>query len=415
MQDKNTTHSTFLQLFQPILSKNIWTRINLRNPELDRYVKKLHAHQLIELFMIAQLEQYQGLDEISKSLVDKNLSEAIQLESISASQLSRRLPTLPTNIPDELLAELVRHIGMSTSMEAVRQEIGRLNLIDSSTVTLALTRYPWARFRKTKSGIKLHLGLDFFKEMVPVKSIITEAKKNDRTQMDNLVVKDEDVINVFDRGYVDYKKFDEYCEAGIRFVTRLKDNAYTQELRAAFIEEDSLIEEDLTVILGKNYTLMKHELRLVVTKDTEGNPVMILTNVFEKSSEEIGSIYRNRWKIELFFKWIKQHLQIKHLYGQSAAAVENQIMLALLTYCAVMLLKLISGYQGSLLHVIRILKGCLFEEFFSFVRKIHKKYGKTSKGRRRLNHEKLFEATIKQVDDGEFFLLNDLTYDPVIL
>lgn len=346
MQDKNTTHSTFLQLFQPILSKNIWTRINLRNPLLDRYVKKLHTHQLIKLFMLAQLEQYKGLDEISKSLVDKNLSEALELESISASQLSRRLPTLPTNIPDELLAELVRHIGMSTSIEAVRQEIGRLNLIDSSTVTLALTRYPWARFRKTKSGIKLHLGLDFFKEMVPVKSIITEAKKNDRTQMDNLVVKDEDVINVFDRGYVDYKKFDEYCEAGIRFVTRLKDNAYTQELRAAFIEEDSVIEEDLTVILGKNYTLMKHELRLVVTKDTEGNPVMILTNVFEKSSEEIGSIYRNRWKIELFFKWIKQHLQIKHLYGQSAVAVENQIMLALLTYCAVMLLKLISGYQG---------------------------------------------------------------------
>lgn len=415
MQDKNTTQSTFLQLFEPILSKNIWARIKLKNPGLDRYVKKLHSHQLIELHMLAQLEQHQGLDEISKSLANDKLSKAIQLESISASQLSRRLQTLPTNIAEQLLAELVRHIGSKTSIDTVRQEIGRLNLVDSSTVSLSLTQYPWARFRKTKSGIKLHLGLDFFKEMVPVKSIITEAKKNDRTQMNDLVVTDRDVINVFDRGYVDYKKFDEYCEAGIRFVTRLKDNAYTQELRAAFIEEDSPIEEDLTVILGKNYTLMKHELRLVVTKDTEGNPVMILTNVFEKSAEEISSIYQNRWKIELFFKWIKQHLQIKHLYGKSPAAVENQIMIALLTYCAVLLLKLISGYQGSLLHVTRILKGCLHQAFNTFVQLIHKKYGKSSKGRRRLNHEIVYEATLKQVEAGENYLLNDLTYDPVIL
>jgi hypothetical protein len=300
MQDKITTHSTFLQLFQPILSKNIWAKINSKNPGLDRYVKKLHSYQLIELLMLAQIQQYRSLDEISKSLSNVKLSKAIELESISASQLSRRIQTLPANVVEQLLAELVNNVRNKTSIDSIRQQIGRLNLIDSSTVSLSLTKYSWAKFRKTKSGIKLHLGLDFFKEMVPVNSIITEAKKNDRTQMDSLVVKDKDVINVFDRGYVDYKKFDEYCEAGIRFVTRLKDNAYTQELKAAFVEEDSSIEEDLTIILGKNYTKMKHKLRLVVTKDTKDNPVMILTNVFNKSAEEISSIYRSRWKIELF-------------------------------------------------------------------------------------------------------------------
>jgi len=142
---------------------------------------------------------------------------------------------------------------------------------------------------------------------------------------------------------------------------------------------------------------------------------MILTNVFEKSAEEISSIYRNRWKIELFFKWIKQHLQIKHFYGQSPAAVENQIMIALLTYCAVLLLKLISGYQGSLLHVTRILKGCLHQAFNAFVQAIHKKHGKRSKGRRRLNHEIVYDSTLEQVKAGETYLLHDLTYDPVIL
>ena len=415
MQDKNTTQSTFLQLFQPILSKKIWAKIQSANPGLDRYAKKLHSRQLTQLLILAQLKQHRGLDEISKSLADERLSHALQLESISASQLSRRIQTLPTNIADLLLAELVRLIGSKTSMDAVRQEIGRLHLVDSSTVSLSLTLYPWARFRKTKSGIKLHLGLAFFKEMLPVKSIITEAKKNDRTQMNSLVVNDPDVINVFDRGYVDYKQFDAYCEAGIRFVTRLKENACTKELKAAFSKEDSPIEEDLTVILGKNYTLMKHELRLVVTQDTAGNPVMILTNVFEKSAEEISSIYRNRWKIELFFKWIKQHLQIKHLYGQSPAAVVNQIMIALVTYCALLLLKLLAGYQGSLLHVTRILKNSMHQAFSSFVKAVHKKHGPSSKGRRRFNHALVYEATVKQVEAGDYDLLNDLTYDPVIL
>ncbi|NLI91484.1 MAG: IS4 family transposase [Peptococcaceae bacterium] len=415
MQDKNTTHSTFSQLFQTILSKKIWTRIKSLNPNLDSYVKKLFAPKLIQLIMLAHLEQKKSLQEISFSLSNEHLSQSLQLESISASQLSRRLQDLPTNIADQLLGEHVRQVGINTSMEAVRQTIGRLNLIDSSTVSLAFTLYPWAKFRKTKSGIKLHLGLNFYKEPIPVNGLITEAKKNDKTQMDKLVVYDKDVINVFDRGYVDYEKFDEYCEAGIRFVTRLKENAYTQEIKAAYISEDSPIEEDLIVILGKNQTKMKHELRLVVTKDTQGNPVMILTNVFDKSAEEIGSIYRNRWKIELFFKWIKQHLQIKHLYGQSPAAVVNQIMIALITYCALMLMKLKSGYQGTLLQVTRILRECLYEEFSVFVRKIHCKYGKSTKGRRRLKHEILFEATEKQVEAGEFYLLNDLTYDPVIL
>ncbi|MCG1024856.1 hypothetical protein [Dehalobacter sp.] len=87
--------------------------------------------------------------------------------------------------------------------------------------------------------------------------------------MDDLVENGPDFINVFDRGYVDYKKFDEYCEAGIRFVTRLKENAYAQELKATFVDEDSPIEEDLVIILGKNYTKIKHGLRLVITKDTE--------------------------------------------------------------------------------------------------------------------------------------------------
>jgi hypothetical protein len=106
------------------------------------------------------------------------------------------------------------------------QSIGRIYLIDSSTISLCLSQYRWAHFRKTKAGVKLHLRLNFFEEGVtPDKAIITPASPSDKTQMDTLVVEDKDALNVFDRGYVDYKKFDNYCENGTRFVTRLKSNA----------------------------------------------------------------------------------------------------------------------------------------------------------------------------------------------
>ena len=148
--------------------------------------------------------------------------------------------------------------------------------------------------------------------------------------------------------YLHYKQFDEYSGKGIRFVTRLKNNACVEVLRELEVDEESVIEEDLIVLLGKGKNQMKHDLRLVITKDSEGKAVMILTNDFNITAEEIGVIYRHRWQIELFFKWIKQHLTIKHLLGKSKAAVVNQLFIALTTYC-LMMIKYKAAYQGSLL------------------------------------------------------------------
>ena len=241
MQDKNTTQSTFLQLFHPIWSINIWAKINLRNPELDRYVKKLHSHQLIELLILAQIQQYRSLDEISKSLVDKKLNQALDLESISSSQLSRRIQTLPTNIADLLLAELVNIISRKTSIDAVRQEIGELNLVIHPQFHCAWPCIPGQSSERQKAGSNFIWGW-IFQRNDPVKSIITEAKKNDRTRW-ILVVKAEDVINVFDRAMLTTRSLMILRRRNIRFVTRLKDNAYNQELkllcwRRQPIEED---------------------------------------------------------------------------------------------------------------------------------------------------------------------------------
>ena len=279
-----------------------------------------------------------------------------------------------------------------------------------------MSRFRWAEFRKTKGGVKLHLRLRFFEQgVLPDHAEITAAKPSDKSQMDNLVVDEKDAINIFDRGYIDYKKFDDYCEKEIQFITRLKANALVTVQQELQVEPGSAIKQDCIVILGGPQKRMKYPVRLIATTDTEGNPVTIVTNDFDMSTEEIGELYRYRWQIEIFFKWIKQNLFVKHMYGFSKQAVQNQLYIALVTYCLLMIIKLISGYNGSFLTIKRFLRVCLYEPVEEFFRKLGYKSKRTSKGRRRLDHEKVFQQTLHQVIEGETDFLDDLTYDPIIL
>lgn len=413
--DKDTRKSTFNQLFQPILNESFYEQVV--KLEADKYAKKLSTAQLIKLMALAQLEQQRGLRDISNSLNNAEFSQTIALDSISASQLSRRLRDLPVEISQSLFKSVVLQAGKEMGFNCLRQKFGRLYLIDSSTISLCLSRYPWASFRKTKGGIKLHLRLKFHNQgVIPDKAVITPAKPADRTQMDALIVEEQDTINVFDRGYIDYKKFNNYCENSIRFVSRLKSNALVDIVKDLPLNPESKVKKDCIIYLGKDGTTkMKHPLRLIEAEDSEGNPVVIITNDFGLDAEEISDIYRYRWQIELFFKWIKQHLRVKHFYGLSARAVENQLLIALTTYCLLMLLKLKAGYQGPLLTIKRLFHTCFLEPFTIFIQKLYNKRKRSSKGRRRIDHESIYSATVKQVMPGEIEHLDDLTYDPVIL
>lgn len=411
--DKDINKSTFNQLFLAINSEKF-----LNHPmtlEFDAYAKKLTAINLIQMIAYAQMEQHKGLRHISNSLNDQNFSKAVGISSISASQLSRRLRELPTELTQSLFTDIIQQFGSEIGYKSIRQGLGRIYLIDSSTISLCLSRYKWAEFRKTKSGVKLHLRIQLFEQgVLPDSAVITPAKPADKTQMDALVV-EKDALNVFDRGYLDYKKFDNYCENGTRFVSRLKSNAIIESLEEFPVDQDSLIKKDQKVILGKDGTTkMKHPLRMIETEDTQGQPIIIITNDFGLSTEEISDIYRYRWQIELFFKWIKQHLCVKHFYGLSRQAVENQLLIALITYCLMMLLKMKSGHEGSLLEIKMLLHTCLYEPFTTFVQKLHQKSGRHTKGRRCVDHERIFKATVEQYDNRQTSHLNDLTYDPVI-
>lgn len=415
MQDKDTTKSTFIQLFKPILSKNFFQRLKELNA--DKYVKKLKTTQLIGLMSLAQIDQQRGLRDISNSLNNDELSKAINLESISASQVSRRLRNLPTAATQELFKFLNLEVGKKIGFDKIRNVLGKINLIDSSTISMCLSRYTWAEFRKTKSGVKLHLRLRFSENgVIPAKAIVTPARPADKTQMDNLVVEEKDALNVFDRAYVDYKKFDNYCENGIRFVTRLKDNAIVNIEQELPLEPESPVKKESIIYLGaEGINKMQHPLRLLETIDTQGKQVLILTNDFTLDAGQIGDIYRSRWQIEIFFKWIKQHLRVKHFYGLSRHAVENQLFIALITFCLLVLVKLKTGYRGPLLTIKRVLHTCLYDSFETFVRKLCREPMHWSKGRRKIDHDKIYQETVRQVMNNESELLYDTTYDPVIL
>jgi len=415
MQGKGTTQSTFFQLLEPIFSPKL--RNLLQSLEVDKYVKKLTAYKFITLIILSQLQKHTCLREISNSLHSPELSRAIELPSISSSQISRKLRSLPLKTVQFLFRDLIQQAGRQMGLPSIIKNLGRLYLIDSSVISLCLNRYLWATFRKTKSGIKWHLRLRLFEAgILPDAAVMTQARMSDKSQMGELVVEEKDAFNVFDRAYVDYKKYDEYCENGIYFASRLKKSALV-EVQEEYPVKPGPIQRDCRVLLGKDgLSKMTNPLRLIETTDTEGKPVIIITNNFVLSAEEIGDIYRYRWQIELFFKWMKQHMRVKHFYGYSRQAVELQLYIALITYCLLVLIQRKTGYEGPLLTVKRLLNTtCLYEPFASFVLKLHHKPNRSSRGRRRTNHERIYEETVRQVMAGETDHLDDLTYDPVIL
>jgi IS4 transposase len=211
---------------------------------------------------------------------------------------------------------------------------------------------------------------------------MTSAKKNDRSQMENLV--DEvGITYVFDRGYIDYEKFDDYCERGIFFVTRTKKNTVIRVASIFSLPKDSQVQSDEMVYIGTPQKRMENVLRLIQTADSEGNPISILTNRFDLEADEIGQIYRERWAIETFFKWMKQHVRIKSFYGTSEQAVMNQVWMALIAFCLLVLMKMETGTERSLLELYRWLKTLLWESADAWLERIQKKPTRTSVGRQK--------------------------------
>jgi hypothetical protein len=235
--------------------------------------------------------------------------------------------------------------------------------LDSSTIDLCLSLFPWARFRKTKAGIKLHTLLDL-RGSIPSFIAITEAKLHDVNILDTLVP-EPGAIYVMDRGYLDFERLYAFHQAPAFFVIRSKSNTDLRRLYSNPVDKDSGVRCDQIVVLGGFYTNRSYpeRLRRIKFYDTKRDKrLTFLTNQFTLPAATIADLYRCRWQVETFFKWIKQHLRIKAFYGTSENAVKAQIWIAVAVYVLVAIVKKRMQIGLSLYTILQILSLTLFEK-----------------------------------------------------
>lgn len=211
--------------------------------------------------------------------------------------------------------------------------------LDSSTVDLSLTLFPWASFRETKAGIKLHTQIDL-RGPIPTCIHISEARKHDVTWLDSLFF-EAGGIYLMDRGYLDFKRLARIHQARAFFVIRAKKNTVFNRQSSRIVDPAIGLRSDQIGLLGtpESRAAYPWPLRRVRYRDPEEGKVYVyLTNLLDEDAIMIPKLYRMRWQIELFFRWVKQHLRIRHFYGNSVNAVKTQIWISVIVYLIIAIL-----------------------------------------------------------------------------
>ena len=234
--------------------------------------------------------------------------------------------------------------------------------LDASTIDLCLSVFPWAPFRSTKAAIKLHTLLDL-RGNIPTFLHISDGKLHDVNVLD-LLVPEPGAFYVMDRGYLDFERLHRLHAAGSFFVTRAKSNLHAQRRYSHPVDRRTGLMCDQTIVLAGFYSRQDFDtpLRRIRFKDPEtGKRLVFLTNNFVLPAITITELYRCRWQVELFFKWIKQHLRIKVFFGTSENAVKTQIWIAVSVYVLVAIVKKRLNLPASLYEMLQILSLTMFE------------------------------------------------------
>ena len=233
--------------------------------------------------------------------------------------------------------------------------------LDSTTIDLCLALFPWARFRKNKGAIKLHTLLDL-RGPIPSFINITDGKVADVNVLDILIF-EAGSFYIMDRGYIDFKRLYALHQALAFFVTRAKSNIKCRRLYSRPVDKSTGLRCDQTIVLTQLFEDYPEHIRLVKFYDSENDlRLTFLTNNFTIDALTIAQLYKCRWKVELFFKWIKQHLRIKAFFGTSENAVKTQIWIAVSIYVLIAIIKKRLSLEPSLYTILQILSINIFEK-----------------------------------------------------
>ncbi|MGB7934015.1 MAG: IS4 family transposase [Gammaproteobacteria bacterium] len=281
---------------------------------------------------------------------------------LSSSNLSRINEQKPYALYEALFERLLTRCKALAPRHGFRFR-NKLYSLDASTVDLCLSVFPWANFRTTKGAIKLHVGLDH-DGYLPEFVTLTDGKTTD-IEAGRVLAFFTGSIVVYDRGYTDYGWYNQLTQKGIFFVTRLKKNAQYRVIKRRKVARDQGVSSD-QIIEFTGSQARKHcpvPLRRIGYRDPQtGKHYIFLTNHFALSARTIADIYKQRWQIELFFKWIKQNLKIKTFLGTSKNAVMTQIWIALCGYLLLASIKFQSTLDKSMRQILQLLQINLFEK-----------------------------------------------------
>lgn len=267
-----------------------------------------------------------------------------------------------------IFAELAQHLIRTAlplyANEPLAGDLAEAALVlDSTTVEVCLAAFPWAQAPHAgRGGFKLHTLLDV-RSSIPTVIQLTDSRSHDVHMLDR-IAPERGAIYLLDRGYLDFARLYRWHCAGAFFVMRAKKNLQATRRYSHPVDDRSRVVSDHTIVLTRDVALAKYPapLRRVRARDPEtGSRIVLLTNHFALRSTDIGALYRERWRIEIFFRWIKQHLRIKAFYGRSQNAVLVQVWIAVAVYVLIAILRKRLGRQSSLYEILQVLSVVLFE------------------------------------------------------
>ena len=331
----------------------------------NRYIKHFTCQDQFRCMAFAQLTYRESLRDIEACL--KAQSRKLYHMGIRSKVARSTLADANENRDWRIYADFAQSLIQTARRLYADEDLGleldnTVYALDATSIDLCLSVFPWAHFRQTKAAVKLHTLLDL-RGNIPSFIHISDGKLHDVNVLD-MLLPEPGAFYVMDRGYLDFERLYQLDQESAFFVIRAKSNLQFRRLYSSSVDKSTGLRCDQTIMLTGFYTAQYYpdKLRRIKFYDGETDKRFVfLTNNFSLSALTITELYRYRWQVELFFKWIKQHLRIKSFFGTSKNAVKTQVWIAVSVYVLVAIIKKRLNIKASLYSILQILSLTLFE------------------------------------------------------
>ena len=332
----------------------------------SRRVRRFSCHDQFRSMAFAQLTSRESLRDIETCLRAQSgkLYHMGFRGPVSRTTLAKANERRDWRIHADFAQSLIRTARDLHADDSFGVDLGNaVYALDSTTIDLCLSVFPWAHFRRTKAAVKMHTLLDL-RGNIPTFIDVSPGRQHDVNVLDDLIP-EAGAFYVMDRAYVDFSRFQRLDQAAAFFVTRAKSNFRFRRQVSRPVDKSTGLRCDQTVALTGFYASRDYpgKLRRIKFRDTRnGKELVFLTNNFDLPAMTVAELYKSRWQVELFFKWIKQHLRVKSFLGTSENAVKSQIWIAVSVYVLVAIIRKRLNSELSLYTILQILDVTLFEK-----------------------------------------------------